>query len=77
MQTLLTVLCREGDVEANDSFRRQKCRLKFDFVSAFSLVQDYNTLIYERLLSTRVANVARVALSQTRSGWWATFSAQR
>ena len=62
----LTVLCREGDVEANDSFRRQftpsmpysKCL--FDF----SLVQDYNTFIHERLLSTFVAIVARVALSQ-------------
>ena len=40
-----------------------KCRLKFDVVSAFSFVQDHNTFIYERLLSTLVANVARVALS--------------
>ena len=40
-----------------------KCRLKLDVVSAFSLVQDYNTFIYERLFSTLVANVARVALS--------------
>ena len=80
----LTVLCREGDVEANDSFRRlftpscnfQKCRLKFDVVSAFSLVQDYDTFICERLLSTLVANVARVALSLTYFGWCASFSAQ-
>ena len=53
------------------------CRLKFDVVSAFSLVQDFNTSVYERLLSTRVANVARVALSQTYAGWWASFEAQR
>ena len=39
-----------------------KCRLKLDVVSAFSLVQGYNTFIYERLLSTLVANVARVSL---------------
>ena len=54
-----------------------KCRLKLDVVLAFSLIQDYNTFIYERLLSTLVANVARVALSQTYFGWWASFSAQR
>ena len=77
----LTMLCREGDVEANDDFQRQfstscnfsKCRLKHDVVSAFSLVQDYNTFIFDRLLSTLVANVARVALSQTYFGWWASF----
>ena len=40
-------------------------------------LEDCNTFIYERLLSTRVANVACVALSQTCSGWWASFSAQR
>ena len=40
-----------------------KCRLKLDVVSAFSLVQDYNTFIYERLLSTPVTSFARVALS--------------
>ena len=34
---------------------------------AFSLIQDYNTFIYERLLSTLVANVARVALSLKRT----------
>ena len=47
----LTMLCREGDVEANDSLQRlftpsckvSKCHLKFDAVSAFSLVQGYNT----------------------------------
>ena len=45
-----------------------KCRLKLDVVSsAFSLVQDYNTFIYERLLSTLVANVARVALPLKRT----------
>ena len=53
-----------------------KCRLKLDVVSAFSLVQGYNTFIYERLLSTLVANVARVALSLTYFGRWASFSAQ-
>ena len=50
---VLTKLCREGDVEANDSFRRHftpsynfsKCGLKLDVVSAFSLVQDSNTFI--------------------------------
>ena len=68
-------------VEANDSIRRhltpscnfQKSRLKLHVVSAFSLVQDYNTFIYERLLSTLVANVARVAFSQTYFGWWRRF----
>ena len=53
-----------------------KCRLKLDVVSAFSLVQGYNTFVYERLLSTLVANVARVALSLTYFGRWASFSAQ-
>ena len=65
----LTMLCREGDVEANDSFRRQltpscnfqKCRLKI--LMLFCLVQDYNMCISERTLSTLVANVVRVALS--------------
>ena len=51
-----------------------KCRLKLDFVSAFNFVQDYDTFIHERLLSTRVANVARAALSQTYFGWWASFA---
>ena len=54
-----------------------KCRLKFDVVSAFSFVHDYNTFVYERLLSAHVGNVARVALSRTYSGWWASCSAQR
>ena len=47
----------------------KSCRLKFDAVSAFSLVQGYNTfsLCYERLLSTRVSNVARVSLSPKRA----------
>ena len=39
-----------------------KCRLKLDVVSALSLVQDYNTFLYERLLSTLVANVLPVSL---------------
>ena len=50
-----------------------KCRLTLDVVSVFSLVQDFNTFIYERLLSTVDANVARVALSQTYFGWWRRF----
>ena len=41
--------------------------MKLDLVSAFSLVQDYNTLNKERLLSTFVAKVARVALSLKRT----------
>ena len=77
----LTMPCREGDVEAKRQFstsvytfmRFSNCRLKFD-VSACSLVQDRNPFIYERLLSTRVANVG-LSLSQTYSGWWASFSA--
>ena len=39
--------------------------------SAFSKIT--TRLFFERLLSTRVANVARVALSQTSSGWRASF----
>ena len=40
----------------------QKCHLKFDAVSAFSLVQRLqkrSLMCHERLLSTRVSNVAR------------------
>ena len=66
---------RRGRVEATVSFdvSLHLRRLKIAVVSAFSLVQDYNAFIYERLLSTLVANVARVALSQTYSGWRASF----
>ena len=51
-----------------------KCRLKLDVVSAFSLCPRLQHV--ERLLSTLVANVARVALSLTYFGRWALFSAQ-
>ena len=40
--------------------------MKIDVVSAFNLVQDYNTFIHERLLSTRVARVA-LSLSLQRT----------
>ena len=51
----------------------QKCHLKFDAVSAFSLVKGYNTfsflfLCYERLLSTRISNVARLSLGRAPFG---------
>ena len=41
----------------------KKCHLKFDAVPAFSLAQGYNTfsLCYDRLLSTRVSNVAGIS----------------
>ena len=52
------------------------CRLKLDVESAFSLVENPNAFIYERLLSTLAANVARVALSQTFFDLCASFSAQ-
>ena len=68
---------RQFSTSAYTLMEFSKCRLKLGVVSAFSLVQDHNMFVYERLLSTRVANVARVALPQTYSGWWASFSAQR
>ena len=48
----------------------QKCHLKFDAVSAFSLDQGYNafSLRYEGLLSTRVSNVACVSLKRAPVG---------
>ena len=64
----LTMLCREGDVEANDSFQRQfspPCIFQtvvWKFVaSARSLVR--NIFIFEVLVSFCVANAALVALS--------------
>ena len=63
-------------VETNDSFRRQftpSCKVSKKSV----VVQDHNTFIHERLSSTLVANVARVALSQTNFGWWMSLSTQR
>ena len=72
----LTMLCREGDDEANDSFQRQlshsckisKCRLKNFDDSARSLVQ--KIFVFEALVS---ANAAFVALSRMYRGWWASF----
>ena len=66
------MLCREKDAEANECAslhlhaKLQKCHLKFDAASAFSLVQGHNTfsLCYERWLSTRVSNVARISLKR-------------
>ena len=49
-----TMLCREGDVEANDSLQRHfapsckvsKCHLKVDAVTTFSLVQGYKHVLF-------------------------------
>ena len=53
------------DVSLHLHAKFRKCHLKFDAVSAISLVQGNNTfsLCYERLLSTRVSNVAPLSLT--------------
>ena len=75
----LTMLCREGDDEANDSFQRQfshscnfsKCRLKNFDDSARSFVREI--FVLGALVSLRVAGAAFVALSRMYRGWWASF----
>ena len=77
---------REGGVEANDSLQRQftpSCKVsKLSFescaVSAFSLVQGYNTFSFVQRKNVVHSCLERCpCLSQTCSGWWASFSAQR
>ena len=84
----LTMLCREEDVEANVCLhlhaKLKTCLIIFDVVaqylpSALSKVATHSLLCCERLLSTRVSNVARiwhVPVSRRCSGWWVSLSAQ-
>ena len=77
----LTMLCREGDVKANDDFQRQfspscnfsKVVSEFDD-SACSLVR--KIFILDELVSLRVVNAAPCrSVSHVDRGWWASFSA--
>ena len=78
----LTMLFREGDVEANDDFQLQfspscnfsKVVSEFDD-SACSLVR--KIFILDELVSLRVVNAAPCrSVSHVDRGWWASFSAQ-
>ena len=84
----LTMLCREGDVEANDSFQRQfspSCNFQnvvWKFVdSARSLVRnsfflEHWCLSVLRTLPLSLSLALSLSLSHMYRGWWASFSAQ-
>ena len=79
----LTMLCREGGVEANDSFQRQFspscnfCKMSFETSMILPAALSGRFLFSKHwCLCVCVANAALVALSHTYRGWRASFSAR-